>query len=104
MNGLNKILLIINNMETKFENGTIITSYMATGLAEGFEETDEPKDILRAWSYLIGTRLAYSLQGWFGRSAESLIEQGLIDREGIVNWDLYEDQTSNIVTDFDIED
>jgi hypothetical protein len=91
-------------METEFENGTPITSYMATGLAEGFEETNEPKDILRAWSYLIGTKIVYSLQGWFGRTASNFIEQGIIDKDGVVNWDMYEDRVNNIIEDFDIED
>ena len=51
------------------------------GLAEGFVEpsTKDPEtEILTAWQKLHDTRQVYSLQGWFGRTAQSLIEQELI--------------------------
>ena len=54
-----------------------MTSYLATGLAEGFEEGTE-KEIITAWQYLHDTDLAYKLQGWFGRTVRDLIEQGII--------------------------
>jgi len=54
-----------------------LTDYQAVGLAEGFEEGTE-EQIIEAWQYLHNTRLAYKLQGWFGRTAQSLIEQGVI--------------------------
>lgn len=54
-----------------------ITDYQAVGLAEGFEEGTE-EQIIEAWQYLHDTGLAYKLQGWFGRTAQSLIEQGVI--------------------------
>jgi hypothetical protein len=34
--------------------------------------------VLSAWQYLVDTGLAWSLQGWFGRTARNLIEAGLI--------------------------
>ncbi len=48
------------------------------GLAEGFEEGTE-EQIIEAWQYLHNTGLAYELQGWFGRTAQSLLEQGIIN-------------------------
>jgi hypothetical protein len=55
-----------------------ITDYRAVGLAEGFEEgTNE--EIIWAWQHLHDTGLAYTLQGWFGRTASNLIEQGIIN-------------------------
>ena len=36
------------------------------------------KEVIAAWQYLHNTGLAYKLQGFFGRSARSLIEQGII--------------------------
>ena len=48
------------------------------GLAEGFEEGTE-EQIIEAWQYLHNTGLAYELQGWFGRTAQSLLEQGVIN-------------------------
>lgn len=55
-------------------------NYTATGLAEGFIEADNEEQIIEAWQYLHDTRLAYKLQGWFGRTATDLINQGLIKK------------------------
>ena len=55
-------------------------NYTATGLAEGFIEAENEEQILEAWQHLHDTRLAYKLQGWFGRTATALIEQGLINK------------------------
>ena len=73
---------------TKFEDGSPITDYMATGIAEGFEETDNFKNTIHAWSYLIGTGLAYKLQGFFGRNARNIIEQEAISEDGTILLDL----------------
>lgn len=42
-------------------------------------ETDEEKreNIIAAWQCLINTGLAWQLQGWFGRQAAQMIEEGL---------------------------
>ena len=69
---------------TKFEDDKDITPYLAAGIAEGFEESDNPKDEIHAWSYLIGTGQAYQLQGWYGRNANSLIEAGWFDKDGTI--------------------
>jgi hypothetical protein len=62
------------------------TPYLATGVAEGFEQPDSEIEIVEAWAYLIKTGLAYQLQGWFGRNAEAIIQGGSIDRNGNINW------------------
>lgn len=58
-----------------------LTPYLATAIAEGFCEgegatEEQQKD---AWQYLHDSGLAYKLQGMFGRTAQSLIEQGIIE-------------------------
>jgi hypothetical protein len=58
-------------------NGGSMDSYSAVGLAEGFVEGTEDQ-VLEAWQYLVNSGLAWQLQGWFGRTASHLIEQGLI--------------------------
>ena len=54
--------------------------YLATAFAEGFCEgegaTEEAQ--LTAWQWLVDSGDAWKLQGWFGRTAQSLIDQGII--------------------------
>ena len=52
--------------------------FTAVGIAEGFIDCDSEDDKIKAWQHLVDTGLAWSLQGWFGRTANQLIEQGII--------------------------
>lgn len=55
-----------------------LTPYLATATAEGFCEGEgaSEQEQLCAWQYLIDKGLCWSLQGWFGRTASNLINQG----------------------------
>ncbi len=53
-----------------------MTTFRATMIAEGVEEADEQLE-LAAWQHLIDTGACWSLQGWFGRRAVELIEDGI---------------------------
>ena len=56
------------------------TRYLATAFAEGFCEGEgaSEEEQKQAWQYLVDTGLCWQLQGWFGRTAQHLIEQGVI--------------------------
>jgi hypothetical protein len=54
-------------------------NFTAIGIAEGFIEANSESEALQAWQHLVNTGLAWTLQGWFGRTAQALIEQGLIE-------------------------
>jgi len=51
-------------------------NFEAVMICEGNEDSDEETTIA-AWQHLIDTKMAWSLQGFFGRTAASLIEQGV---------------------------
>lgn len=68
-----------------------MTTYLACAIAEGFCEGEgaTAEKQLEAWAYIIKNKLYRGLQGWYGRTCESLIQQGLIDAEGTINWELF---------------
>lgn len=49
----------------------------AVGIAEGWIEADSEEQIIEAWQLLIDSGLCWQLQGWFGRTAQRLIEDGI---------------------------
>jgi hypothetical protein len=51
-------------------------NFTAIGIAEGFVEAESEEQVIEAWQHLIDTGMAWSLQGWFGRTASRLIEAG----------------------------
>ena len=55
-----------------------MSNYTATGIAEGWIDADSEEQYYEAWQQLHDTGLAYTLQGWFGRTAIKLIESGKI--------------------------
>ena len=55
-----------------------MNNYKAVSIAEGFcDFTPTEAEQIEAWQHLIDTGLAWTLQGWFGRRATELIEQGV---------------------------
>jgi hypothetical protein len=52
-------------------------AYTATMIAEGVEPVESDEHLIAAWQFLITTGLCWQLQGWFGRTAHRLIEEGV---------------------------
>jgi hypothetical protein len=53
------------------------TDYDAVAACEGFDGEDHDAETLRsAWQHLIDTGLCWKLQGFFGRTAKTLIDSG----------------------------
>ena len=57
-----------------------MSDFRAIAIAEGFEEPDTVQEIVTAWQHLIDTGLAWRLQGYFGRTAQRLINEGICRR------------------------
>jgi hypothetical protein len=47
--------------------------------------------ILELFSSLIKSGQAWHLQGCYGRQAQALIDKGLIDRQGVINWEAWQE-------------
>ena len=56
----------------------MMDSYQAIGLAEGFIEAESEDQVIEAWQYLHDTRIGYGLQGFFGRTLNQLLDEGII--------------------------
>lgn len=52
-------------------------NFTAVAIAEGFWAAESQEERVAAWQHLIDTGLAWNLQGWFGRQAQSLIDAGI---------------------------
>lgn len=51
--------------------------FTATMLAEGVDEPESEEQLIEAWQLLIDTGTCWQLQGFFGRTAHALIQQGV---------------------------
>jgi hypothetical protein len=53
-----------------------MNTFDAVMIAEGVHDADE-RTYVEAWQHLIDTEVCWNLQGWFGRQATRLIEEGI---------------------------
>ena len=61
-------------MAKKFDYVNFIIDYEQGNLSQ--------EDTLKLFSYLIRTGQCWTLQGHYGRTAEAIMEQGFIDKNG----------------------
>ena len=55
---------------------TKMTDLEATMIAEGAQEAESDEQYIAAWQHLIDSGLCWRLQGWFGRTARAMIDEG----------------------------
>jgi hypothetical protein len=55
-----------------------MTIFEATMIAEGQQDAVDEEEYAAAWQLLHDTGVAYQLQGWFGRTAQTLLDAGII--------------------------
>jgi hypothetical protein len=68
---------------------TPMDSYRACSIIERFcDDEPTPSEKIGAWAYLIKTGDCWRLQGFYGRFASQLIEEGIISSEGEILTDL----------------
>lgn len=82
----------VKNKMTEIKKTITWTPYLATAYAEGFCEGEGAslEEQIQAWAFLIKTGQCWTLQGWFGRRASELIDNGYIAKDGTINWELFE--------------
>lgn len=65
-----------------------MTTYDAIAILEGFSDHEPTlEDNMNAWALLIETGQCWTLQGWYGRNAAGLIQDGLISETGKIDWE-----------------
>ena len=64
-----------------------MTQFEAVAIAEGFEESPSLERTLEAWSVIAKTGIWRGLQGFFGRTLAHLVDQGVMDWDGNIDWD-----------------
>ena len=76
------------NKDELLSDGIKLNNYLAVGLAEGFEESEDVSDVIKAWAYVQRHGMTATLQGFFGRTCASMIEKGFFDVNGVIDWDV----------------
>ena len=55
-----------------------MTTQRAIEIIEGVFDPKNEQEVVNAWQHLSDTGVVWELQGWYGRIARDLIEEGII--------------------------
>ena len=55
-----------------------MTTQRAIEIIEGVFDPKNEQEVVNAWQHLSDTGIVWELQGWYGRIARDLIEEGII--------------------------
>ena len=58
-----------------------MTNFEAVEICEGIVDADRDQQV-RAWQHLVDTGLVWGFPGWFGRTAVSLLNAGILRPAG----------------------
>lgn len=53
-----------------------MNDFDAINIAEGLDDNVSEEQYIAAWQHLINSGLCWRLQGWFGRTARAMIDEG----------------------------
>jgi hypothetical protein len=69
------------------------TPYLATAYAEGFGEGEDAtaEEQVEAYACLVKTGMAWTLQGFFGRNAQNLIDRKILSKKGEIDWEKFDE-------------
>jgi len=66
--------------------GREMDTFTACSIVEGFDGEEHTKEEqIEAWQYLIDTGAVWKLQGWYGRAAIQLLEDGICHKDYLGN-------------------
>jgi hypothetical protein len=69
------LLLTMNEIKVM-----IMDIFEAVMICEGAIDVDSEEEMVSAWQRIIDDGLVWSLQGWFGRTAQGLIDSGVCNQ------------------------
>ena len=62
----------------------MLTPFQAINLVEGIDQEEYDGQVIEAWQYLHDSRIAYELQGFFGRTCYELLQAGVINDGNVI--------------------
>lgn len=69
--------------QLKLQKELVMDVHIAVGKCEGYIKCDSAEEEIEAWQFLVDTGMAWKLQGWFGRQAQSMLDMGILKERNL---------------------